>query len=105
MIDGVITFVTKGPRTRDAMGVYRDGETITREVFARVGSVTRSEFYGFGQQSYRPELQFTIFADEYQDEQECTYEGTVYVIYRTYRVPGSDDLELYVQRKAGVSNG
>ena len=34
----------------------------------------------------------------------CEYEGKPYAIYRTYRVPDTDMLELYVQRKVGVNN-
>ena len=103
MLDGVISFETRGERTRDACGVYRDGTTTTREVFAKVSSVSRSEFFAAGQAGFRPEYRFVVFPAEYRGENLCRYEGNLYAIYRTYQAPGSDELELYAQRETGVS--
>lgn len=89
-------------REKDARGVYRDiGET-TREVFAAVNSVTRAEFFSGGQSGFRPEYRFDVFHAEYQGEAECEYNGARYVIYRTYRNPATDYMELYAERKVGV---
>lgn len=92
-------------RVQDENGVWRDGDVTEHAVLAQVGSVTRSEFFGGGQNGLRPELVFTVFADEYRGEKECAHGGAAYSIYRTFHVPGTDYLELYVQRKAGVVNG
>lgn len=102
MAEGVITLVSRA-RTQDADGVYHDGETTAREVFVRVDSVGRQEFFAAGQAGFRPDFKFTLFHDEYRGEDECLYDGAAYAIYRTYQVPGTDDLELYAKRKAGVN--
>lgn len=104
MIDTLITFVTSD-RYQDENGVWRTGSPVTRQVLAQVDSVTRDEFFRGGQNGLKPEFRFTVFWSEYHGERECDYMGTLYSIYRTYREPGSDYLELYVERKAGVNNG
>ena len=102
MADGVIVFRTAA-RAQDATGVWRDAGTTDREVFCRVDSVTRGEFFGAGKLGLKPEYKFTVFPDEYHSEDTCIYEGTAYVIYRTYSVPGKDELELYARLETGVT--
>ena len=105
MIDTTVTLITPGTRTQDADGIWRDGTPTEREIFARMESVSRSEFYAGGEAGFRPEMRFTVFQAEYQGEDELRWNGGVYSVYRTYQIPGTDDLELYVQRKVGVHNG
>ncbi len=105
MTDTVLTFTTPGQRTRDADGVYRDGTTTTREVFARVESASRAEFFAAGQKDFKPEFCFVVFPEEYEGEDECVYDGEAYSIYRTFRRKDTDELEIYVHKKAGVRNG
>lgn len=105
MLDTTITFITPGTRTQDADGIWRDGTPTERDIFARMESVSRGEFFSGGQSGFRPEMLFTIFQAEYQGEDELTWNGSAYSIYRTYNVPGTDDLELYVQKKVGVFRG
>ena len=105
MTDTVIKLIAPAERYQDDNGIWRTRNQTEREIFARISSIGRNEFFSAGEAGYRPEHQFTVFAAEYQGEPTCEYEGTVYAIYRTYHVPGTDALELYVQRKVGVSNG
>jgi len=104
MIDTTILLTTHA-RVQDDNGVWRDGSAISREVFAQVDSVSRDEFFQGGRNGLRPEYRFTIFWGEWQGERECTYMGVDYSIYRSYHIPGTDYLELYAERKAGVNNG
>lgn len=104
MIDTEITFKTP-TRAQDANGVWRETGLQDRTVLAQKDSVTRAEFFGGGQNGFRPEMVFTVAAVEYRGEAECIYAGRAYSIYRTYHVPGTDYMELYVQKKAGVNNG
>lgn len=102
MVDTTIKLITPGTRTQDATGVWRKSAQTEREIFARMEDVSRSEFFNGGQAGFRPELQFTVFHDEYQGEAVAEFNGVRYAIYRTYHVPGTDDLELYLQREVGV---
>lgn len=104
MLDTTIT-LTKPTRVQGSDGVWRDGTPTEREIFARMDSVSRSEFYSGGEAGFRPELRFTVFQAEYQGEDRLIWGGNAYAIYRTYQVPGTDDLELYAQREVGVHNG
>lgn len=105
MVDTVITLITAGERYQDADGIWRTSTQTERDVFARMRSVGRNEFFSAGQAGFRPEYEFVIFAAEYGGEELCQYCGQLYAVYRTYRVPDSDTLELYVQKKVGVSDG
>lgn len=105
MIDTTINLIAPETRTQDARGVWRTTKTATREIMARVDSVDRTEFFSAGQAGFQPEFRFTVFVSEYGGEAVCEYEGVRYAIYRTYHVPGTDDLELYVRREEGVRGG
>ena len=104
MTDTTIKMISH-TRTQDADGVWREGAETPREIFARVDSVNRAEFFEAGQRGFRPEYRFTVFHAEYAGEDECEYNGQRYAIYRTFRVPQTDDLELYAERKVGINHG
>lgn len=74
-----------------------------RTVFCKVRTVTRSEFYGAGTESLRPDFVF-VLADyrEYEGEKFCKYIGfdgkeRTYKITRTY-VTGSE-IELTARER------
>lgn len=78
--------------------------TITRtEVFCEVHSVTRAEVFEGGRNGLNPQFQFTIFNGDYNGESIVEYQERTYSIYRTYQVPGTDYIELYVERKVGTN--
>lgn len=105
MIDTALTLLASAQRTQDADGIWRTRAETRREILARLDSVDRGEFFAAGQNGLRPDHRFTVFAGEYRGETLCEYEGALYAIYRSYQIPGTDDLELYVKREVGVSNG
>lgn len=96
----VITLVAE-TRTQDAYGVWRPTQT-TRDVFAQVDSVTRSEFFEGGRNGLNPEYVFRMFFGAYKGEKICIYNGVAYSIYRTF-IARSDIIELYAERKEGVN--
>jgi SPP1 family predicted phage head-tail adaptor len=75
-----------------------------KEVFCDVTSVSRAEWYDAGRNGFNPDFRFVINRYDYEGETECEFNGTRYGIYRTY-FGRTDDLELYVQKKAGIDNG
>lgn len=89
-------------KTVDAIGVPSLTET-PREVFCRVDSVTRREFFEAGRNGLNPEWRFTVFADDYGGEQTVDFEGKRYGVYRAYRLSDSDYMELYCEKKAGAA--
>lgn len=88
----------------DSNGVQR-AETTRREIFCQVHSVSRAEFFDGGRNGLNPSYEFTVFAEDYWDESVVEYRSEQYGVYRTYRVPESDYLELYVERKGGTNRG
>ena len=96
----VLTLV-KEVKTQDALKVWHT-ETVMREVFAQVDSVTASEFFDGGRNGLSPEYRFTLFAPDYEGEETVIYNGRSYGVYRTYHAR-TDIIELYVERKGGTN--
>ena len=103
MVDTVLTLVGASTRVQDTKGIWRTTTETQADVFAQVSSIDRGEFFAAGEQGLRPEFRFTVFAGDYHDESICVYNDTRYAIYRTYHVPGTDYIELYVQKKVCVN--
>lgn len=105
MVDTEITLIRPTERYRDADGVWRTRAETARTILARMDDVSRAEFFAAGQSGMRAEFRFIVNPIEYEGERLCAWNGWRYAIYRTYHVPGTDDLELYAQREAGVTHG
>lgn len=84
---------------QDDLGEWTETRSET-EVFARIESVSMSEFYQAGMQGFKPEFKMTVWLNEYANQDLLEYSGKVYDVYRTYR---RDDgrLEMYVTEKKG----
>lgn len=100
-MDTIIQLI-KEVKARDAYGVMRQTEQ-SRTVFARTRSITRQEFFDAGRNGLNPEMEFVIFQGDYEGERKIGYNGLTYAVYRTYHVPGTDDLEIYVKREGGTN--
>jgi len=85
-----------------------DGYTVIsetrRDVFCRLDSIGRTEFYQAQATNFRPELKF-VLADylEYEDEYLCVFDFVWYRVIRTYRT--GQELELVVQRASAEEVG
>lgn len=75
----------------------------TREVYAKVTSVSQSEWFEGGRNGLNPQFRFTTFVFDYEGEKELIYNGKTYVIYRTYYTMG-DTVELYTEEKKGTQD-
>ena len=80
--DDAIMLVREVPR---AHRVFDKPEEITTEVFCRVQSVARSEFWRAKENGLEPDILFTLseYAD-YHDEKIVLYRGKRYRVLRTY---------------------
>lgn len=97
VIDLIVTTYTK-----DTLGQYVYSNT-NRTVFAKVASVSQSEWFEGGRIGLNPQFRFTLFAGDYGHEKELEYEGKRYTIYRTYYSMG-DAVELYTELKKGTED-
>ena len=88
--------------TKDEYGAPQD-TTTRKEVFCQVHSATRAEVFEGGRNGLNPTFMFTMFNGDYDGESVVEYQGRTYSIYRTYIVPGTDYIELYVERKGGTN--
>ena len=85
--------------TQDDLGEWAETRAET-EVFARIESVTMSEFYQAGMQGFKPEYKMTVWQTEYNNEELIEYGGVVYVVYRAY-IRDDGRIELYVTKRKG----
>lgn len=80
-----------------------DQDTVSeKRIYCRIESIDRREFFEGGRNGIRPGMKFVIFGADYAGEEELTYHGQVYAVYRTYSIPGSDYMELYTETRGGV---
>lgn len=100
-MDDILILIAQ-KREQDENGVWRMSRT-TRQVFCKVHSIRQSEFFAGGRNGLNPEFQFTVFGEDYEGESLCEYSGESYAIYRTFKAPGNDYIELYVERKGGTN--
>lgn len=99
-MDAVLTLISQ-KTYKNEFGVSESIQT-SRDVFCRVVSVTRTEFFEGGRNGLNPEYQFTVFSGDYDGETLCEYNGNSYGIYRVYRTD-DDYIELYAERKGGTN--
>lgn len=83
-----------------SVGETSDDDVIT-SVYATVDPVGRDEFNAAGQMGMKAEYKFTIWAAEYDGQDEVEYNGKRLSIYRTYGARRDDKMELYVAERAG----
>lgn len=100
-MDSVIDLIST-TYVKDKYGVQQPSDT-SREVYCGVGSITRAEFASAGRNGLNPAYMFTVFAADYQGEQTVRYDGDAYSVYRTYKRPDDDYIEIYVERKGGTN--
>lgn len=98
----VLTLISKS-YTTDSIGQRVPVET-ARLVFCNLRSVNRAEWFNGGQVGLKPELVATMFAPDYEGEDIAEIDGVRYGVYRTY-LGAWESIELYLERKAGVTNG
>lgn len=98
----VLTLIAQG-YAADSIGQMVSTET-RRDVFCNVTSVSASEFFAAAQAGLKPEVRTTLFAPDYQGEKIVELDGVRYSVYRTY-LGKKETVELYLERKAGVTHG
>ena len=76
-------------------------EDVRTAVFAEVDPVGRDEYEAAGQQGMKAEYKFTVWAAEYDGQEEVEYNGRRLSIYRTYGARSDDKTELYAAERAG----
>lgn len=75
-----------------------------RIIYCEVQSISRAEWYDAGRNGMKPQIKVITPRINYLGEEKAEYKGKVYAIYRTFFSKG-DTIELYLEEKAGISNG
>lgn len=98
-MDDVIKLVAQ-TYTQDEYGVQKATES-EKQVFCKIESVTRAEFFDGGRNGLNPEMRFDVFAADYSGETVVVWRENRYAVYRVYN--GGDYAELYTERKGGTN--
>lgn len=80
--------------------MVQDGVT-HREIFCTELNLKRAEWGEAFQRGLKSAGCVTVWAEEYEGETVAILDGVRYAIYRTY-APGTDEIELYLEQRAGV---
>ena len=77
-----------------------------RDVYVRkTRSISINEFYQAAAAGLKPAAVLVLFFGDYQGEKLVRWQGDIYAITRTYRGPGSDDVELTITERLGDQGG
>lgn len=95
-------YLVKQENEKDNLGQFKKKTETKTEIFITILSVTRNEFYKAGSSGITPDYVFQTAAINYTGEKEIEFEGVKYSVYRVYYPPDSDDIEIYIHKKAGV---
>lgn len=87
--------------TENEIGDFVETSTETM-VFCERKSIRQSEFYQAAANGLKPEIAFSIYSFEYNDEKKIKYNDKLYNVIRTYQV-NDDDLEIICE--GGVDHG
>lgn len=85
------------------------GQSIATEtqcpIWAHQQDLTRAEFFAAGRSGLDASFVLLTQKVNYHGERIVEWKGIRYGIYRTYSRGDSDEVELYLERKAGVTHG
>lgn len=72
-----------------------------QEVFAKIESVSQSEFFAAAQTGYKSELKVTIWQSDYEEQPIVEINRRRYSVYRRF-MRSDEKVELYLSSKAGL---
>lgn len=99
-MDDVIKLIKETYATDDSIKQKIPTES-AREVFASIKSVDRTEWHNAGHDGLKPALVATTPSINYDGEKLVEWRETRYTVYRTYFKAETDEIELYLQQRAG----
>ena len=72
-----------------------------QEVFAKIESVSQSEFFSAAQTGYKSEFKVTIWQSDYEEQPFVEINERRYSVYRRF-MRSDEKVELYLTSKVGV---
>lgn len=71
-----------------------------KEIFCKVKSISRNEFYKASAGGFKPSLIFVIHSFEYENEEKVEFDGIIYNVIRTY-MANTEEIELTCEKVLG----
>jgi len=97
MIDDIVELVAVRMH-KNKYGVDEKHE-IKRPVYAKIKSVSQTEFFKAAQTDLNADFVFCIFVGDYNGEEMVGYKGKTHRVYRVYY--NGDTVELYAESRVG----
>lgn len=88
--------------TKDKISQEVEGKK-KKEIYCDIESITWKEWHDAGRNGLKPEFKITAAKHDYENEKFVEIDGEEYAVYRTYNPKNSDDIELYVTQKGGIT--
>lgn len=100
-MDDILTLIeSEVHENENGEQIETDGRST--EVWAHSESIRRAEWYEAGRNGMNPSLVITTPRSNYSGEHTAIWQGKRYEIYRTYYSVDDENVELYLEEKAGV---
>lgn len=96
-MDDYVFLIAENAAEQDSEGNWQAAASSRRKVFAKVGSPTRSEFFGALQAGYETAIVAEVSAWDYAGEAIIEYQGDRYAVRKSYR-KSVDIIELSCER-------
>lgn len=97
-MDGDAYLINKEYKTENGVRSIEETQTL---ILVEVKSVSRLEYFSAGQNGLASSYVLVTNSANYDGQNEVIFEGKRYSIYRTFRDPENDDIELYLQLVQG----
>lgn len=98
-MDGIAVLITENYK---GGSIAKEPEESRIEIFVTEKSITRGEWNDAGQRGLNPSIALTTARINYNGEKTIEYCGKRYGVYRTYHDAKTDEIELYLEEKAGM---
>lgn len=96
----IVTLITETFK-EDDIGQYIPTEN-KMEIFCRMESISKNEWFDAGRNGLKPQLKVILPEYNYEATEKVEYDGERYSVYRMFRNQKTNEVELYLEKKAGV---
>lgn len=98
-MDGDAYLVNKTYTTENGVKVVTEQ---LEQILVSIASVTRNEYFSAGQNGLAASLVLKTNCVNYSGQNEVIYDNKRYSVYRSYRNPDNDEIELYLSLNQGT---
>lgn len=96
----IVTLITE-TFEKDDIGQHIPTEN-KMEFFCRTESISKNEWFDAGRNGLKPQLKVILPDYNYDGAEKVEYDGVRYSVYRMFHNQKTNEVELYLEKKAGA---